>query len=139
MSSVEQRTISADAAERCVAAARASATGIGVAVSIAVVDAAGILKAFLHMDGAPVLSVAVSQRKAYTAAALRTSTQDFYDAYRDQPTMLTLIGALPGIAPLGGGVPVREGDTVIGAIGASGATAEQDVAVATSAAAAVSA
>jgi uncharacterized protein GlcG (DUF336 family) len=137
MSSVEQRTISAEAAERCLAAARAKAAELGVAVSIAVVDAAGGLKAFLHLDGAPPLSVVVSQRKAYTAAALRTPTQTLYDTYSGGP-LLTLIGALPGVAPLGGGVPIREGETVIGAIGASGATAEQDVEVATAAAAAVS-
>ena len=135
MSSIEQRTIGADAAERCIAAARARATELGVAVSIAVVDVAGGLKAFLHMDGAPPLSVAVSQRKAYTAAALRIPTQALYDTYREEPAMLSLIGALPGVAPLGGAVPIREGDAVIGAIGASGATAEEDVEVATAGAA----
>ena len=137
IATVEQRTISDEGARRCVAAARAQATELGLAVSIAVVDATGVLKAFVRVDGAPLLSVVVAQRKAYTAVAAGMPTQALYDGYRDEPVLLGLIGGLPGAAVIGGGVPLYHGDALVGAVGVSGGSVEQDVTIAEAAAAAV--
>ncbi len=138
MTSFEQRTISADAAARCLTAARTRARQLAIAVSIAVVDTSGTLKAFLRTDGARLVSVDTAQRKAYTAVALEASTHDLQEWYRDQPALLGLIGGLPGLAAIGGGVPLRAGEVLVGAIGVSGGSAAQDVEVAETAASALS-
>ena len=136
MGSVEQRTISAAGAAAAVEAARVKAAELGIAVSVAVVDPAGVLKAFARLDGSPLLSVNTCQQKAYTAVAVGIPTKDFHARYADQPALLGLIGGLPGLAVIGGGVPIYEGSALIGGVGVSGASAEQDAEVAGAAAAA---
>jgi len=137
--SIVEKTISTEAAGRCVAAALEAAGAMGVPVSVAVLDASGQLKAFARMDGSPLLSISTSQRKAYTAAAIGRPTKTLYDAFSSDPALLGLIGGLPGLAVIPGGVTIRDGETVIGAVGVSGATGEQDTTIAESAAAKVGA
>ena len=94
---------------------------IQVPMAISVVDEGGNLIAFHRMDDSLLASIAVSQSKAYTAAALRCST-------KDAAKMI-----LPGEARFclfGGGVPVMVNGRCIGGLGISGGTAEQDTAVA---------
>jgi glc operon protein GlcG len=138
VTSVEQRTISRADAQRCIEAAEQKAAEIGLPVSVAVVDGAGVLKAFARTDGASLLSVAVSQRKAYTAAAVGAPTDALFGAMEQAPSLLVLVGTQPGLALIGGGAPIQDGGAVVGAVGVSGGSAEQDAEVAAAAAAAVS-
>ncbi len=124
-------TISLDDARRMLLAGEAAAARLGVAYNIAVVDAGGHLVAFSRQDGALIGSIDLAVGKAVTARIF------------DKPTSLLAEMAQPG-APLygiqqtnagrvvifGGGIPVRAGGTVIGAVGASAGTIEQDIAVA---------
>ena len=134
--SYEERTISADAARHVVEVARQLAEKLGTPMSIAVVDAAGVMKAFLRMDGAKRLSVDSAQQKAYTAAASAFPTKAYYDAKRDDADVV-LLALLPGATAFGGGHPIVEGGVVIGGVGVGGGTAEEDAEIAAAAAASI--
>lgn len=92
-------------------------------VCIAILDDGGHLVHFLRMDGTQAGSVLVAQRKAESAVAFKRSTKVFQDAVGGGRTALL---ALPGAIPLEGGLPITVDGHVIGAIGVSGVTAEQD-------------
>jgi uncharacterized protein GlcG (DUF336 family) len=104
----------------------------GLTVSIAIVEPSGELSAFMRMDGAIYGSIYASQAKARTAARYRVPT-----AVREQQL---LGGRLPilsndEVIAIGGGVPIVRGGKVVGAVGVSGGTADQDAALATAIAA----
>ena len=119
--------VAADGAQRALAAAVAEARQQGWAVSIAVVDAAGELVAFLRMDGAPYSSIDVSRAKARTAARFRRPTRGLDSALT--AGRLAILG-LEGATPVEGGVPIVVGGEVVGAVGVSGVTSAQDAQVA---------
>jgi len=91
-----------------------------------VVDPNGDLVHLARMDGAQVASVGVSQGKARTAARFRRETRLFYNAYE---TGHPYIGTLdPTLVASPGGYPLVENGKLIGAIGCSGGTGDQDAA-----------
>lgn len=107
-------------------AAEAKALDLGVAVNIAIVDQSGQLKAFRRMDLAPLLSIGIAQRKAYSAVAFGIPTSKWYDLIKDSPGLLHGIPHTPDLVIFGGGFPIEVDGYLIGGIGVSGATEEQD-------------
>jgi uncharacterized protein GlcG (DUF336 family) len=81
------------------------------------------------MDGPPLISIEVAQNKAYTAL-FGMPSQELYNFIKNDPALLAGVPHIPRIALFGGGLPIREGDKVVGGIGVSGGTVEQDVACA---------
>lgn len=128
------RSVAAEGAQRAIAAATAEARQHGWAVSIAVVDPAGELVAFLRLDGAPISSVDIARAKARTAARFRRPTRIFDSTLT--AGRLPLLG-LEGVTPVEGGVPITVNGEVVGAVGVSGATSAQDAQVAQAGATAV--
>ena len=128
-----QASITSDKARQIVALAEAEARKHGWNMCIAVVDSSGDLVHFLRMDGSPINSVTLSQRKASTSARYQRPTQAFYDAYGTGPRLTRIIAAIShldlSLAVLPGGFPLVEGGRLIGAIGCSGGTGEQDTQV----------
>jgi uncharacterized protein GlcG (DUF336 family) len=126
--------VSADGAQRAIAAAVAEAKKQGWNVSISVVDVSGDLIGFLHMDAAPPGSTDISQAKGRTAARMKRPTKTL-------DSLLTggrvAILGLPGVTPVEGGVPIIVNGEIIGAVGVSGASSAQDAQVAQAGAAAV--
>jgi len=120
-------SISADGAGRALAAAVAEARRQGWAVSIAVVDPAGELVAFVRMDGAAYSSVAIAQAKARTAARFRRPTRSLDSSLT--AGRLAILG-LEGATPVEGGVPIVVNGEVVGAVGVSGVTSAQDAQIA---------
>ncbi len=121
-------------------AALARAAEIGGAFNIAVSDAAGGLLAFARMDGAFALSGGIAQDKAFTVAGFNGIPTDvFYDAIKGEDAVREGIGQRGRVAAFGGGVPILVGGHLVGAVGASGGSAEQDKAVAQAGADAVAA
>jgi len=116
-------TLTLAAVKQIVNAAEAEAVRNNWSVSIAVVDEHGELLAFRRMDGTSFASVEVSQAKARTAARFRTPTKALAD--RLTAGALVLL-SIDGVALLQGGLPITVNGTVIGAIGVSGVTSEQD-------------
>ena len=133
--------ITLDAAQRALAAGIAEAERRGVAVSLAVVDAGGVLRAFARMDGAEIAGEALAVDKAYTAVAHRTPTADLGALAQPGGELFGLQANGNGrYVMFGGGLPVTDdGGNVIGAVGVSGAAVAQDVACAEMALAALSA
>ncbi len=118
--------IDVEHAKQLVAAAEGEAKKRGWKMNIAVVDNNGDLIAFERMDGAQVASVTISQGKARTAARFRRESRLFYNAYETgHPYVSTLD---PGLVASPGGFPLVEGGKMIGAIGCSGGTGDQDAA-----------
>jgi glc operon protein GlcG len=116
--------ITGEKAKQILAAAEAEAKKRNWKMNIAVVDTNGDLVHFLRMDGAQIASVAISQGKARTAARFRRPTQIFYNAYESgHPYVSTLD---PTLVASPGGFPLVEGGKLIGAIGCSGGTGDQD-------------
>lgn len=128
------RAVAAEGAQRALAAATAEARRQGWAVSIAVVDPAGELLAFVRLDGAPYSSIDVARAKARTAARFRRPTRLLDSALTAGRTAIL---ALDGATPIEGGVPIVVDGQVVGAVGVSGVTSAQDAQVAQAGAAAV--
>ena len=115
-------------AQEWIRKACAKAAQLGVKVSACVVDSAGNVVATARMDGAFIVSPDVARGKAYTAAAFRANSKDMAERMKDRPVAaMGLINASGDrLVLLPGGVVAKKGDDVIGAIGVSGATSDQD-------------
>jgi glc operon protein GlcG len=110
-------------AREIAAAAEAHARENQWNVCIAIVDDGGHLLYFLRMDGTQTGSVTVSQEKARTACAFRRPTKTFEEGVAGGRTVIL---SLPGALPIEGGLPLVVEGTVVGAIGVSGVTSQQD-------------
>ena len=122
---LKKHSISSELAQKMVDAAVAKATELGVTENVAILDDGGNLKAFVRMDGAPILCIEMAQNKAYTAL-FGVSTQEFFDFIQGDPSLLAGIPTLARVAAWGGGFPIKVSGEVVGAIGLSGAPAVQN-------------
>ena len=119
--------VTLDAAMRVVEAARAKAEEIGVPMDIAVVDAGNNLTAFARMDNAWLGSIDIAQNKAYTARSFDMSTKDLAPLAQPNQPLYGIEASNDGnLIVFAGGIPLTDGDAVIGAIGVSGGSVEQD-------------
>jgi len=116
-------------AERFLAAAKAKAQQQGWKMSFAVVDGAGNPVALARMDGAGWLTAGVAQSKAFTAATFRRPSAEMAELVQARPQVLSSIASLTARPLLlaGGGLPLSIGGELLGGVGASGGTEEQDV------------
>jgi glc operon protein GlcG len=132
-----QPVISAEGAKAVLRAAEAKATEIGVPVVVVVVDHGGDLKALLGMDGAPKGAIQWSIDKAVTAASFRTPTHVLAEAMEGVPWAIPSLMGHPHATLAPAGFPLVIDGVVVGAIGASGGTPDQDQDVAQAGAAAL--
>jgi glc operon protein GlcG len=111
-----------------------------VRISVAVADEAGALLAFARMDGATRLSARTAVAKTQTVILTGKATLDLGREWREElgaePELFYGMIARPDVVPFGGGVPVRIGSRLAGAVAVSGATSVQDHEIAERAAAA---
>ena len=114
-----------DLARRAAAGAIAEAGRLNVPMAVAVVDTSGMLVLFEKMDQTQNGSVAVAQDKAVSAAFYRRPTKAFQDALSGGGASLRIL-TLRDANAVAGGIPLTVDGRVVGAIGASGGTAEQD-------------
>ena len=130
--------ISLAQAQAVVAAAVAAAQGNGTKMDIAVVDAGGNLKAFARLDGAWLGSIDISQKKARTARFFDLPTGEIGKLSQPGGPLYQIEVSNGGLITFPGGLPLKAADgTVIGGIGVSGSTVENDRAVAEAGAAAL--
>ena len=123
--------LSLEAAEEIVAAAKKKAVELDTRMDIAVVDAGGNLKAFARMDGAWLGSIDISIRKARTARWFDMNTGEIGKLSQPGGPLFAIEHSNGGLITFPGGVPLRnrKGE-IVGAIGVSGSTVENDHAVA---------
>ena len=124
-----------NAAAKAIEAAEQAAVSLDAKVCIAVVDSNGVLEDFKRMDGSAPGCVASAINKARAAAIYRTPTYNFMARVNHgEPALVTL----PGMVPLGGGVPAKNGaGTWLGAEGAAGSANPNEVKIATAGATAL--
>lgn len=115
-----ERALSLELANQIAAATVAACQAGGYAVSATVVDRAGQVRAVQRADNAGPHTIAASLQKAYTSASARNNTLAMMEAAQKNPGAANLVH-IPGFLLLGGGVPVRAGGEVIGAVGVGGA------------------
>lgn len=126
-------------AQKVIDAAIAKATEMGVAMDIAVVDAGTNLKHFVRMDGAWLGSIDIAQKKARTARYFDMPTGAIGELSQPGGPLYNIELSNGGLISFPGGLPLKNSDgEIIGAIGVSGSSVEDDHAVAEAGAAAVS-
>ena len=121
--------INQEQARKAIAGAMVEARKLNVPMAVAVVDTAGQLMAFERMDNTQIGSVGVSQDKATSAALYRRPTKVFQDVLAAGGAGLRVL-TLRGANAVEGGIPLSVDGKIIGAIGVSGGSAEQDGVVA---------
>ena len=117
-----ERNMSLDLANQIAASAVASCAANGYAVSATVVDRAGGVRAVQRADNAGPHTLGASQQKAFTSASAKNNPLAIVEIAQKNPGAANLVN-IPGYLLLGGGVPVKVGNEVIGAVGVGGAPA----------------
>lgn len=117
---LNERQISLALAEEAAEAAIMQCRMDGFRVTVTVVDRAGRIKAVVRDDGTGPHTLDSSRRKAYTSVSFRISTTDFTRLVETNPAAANLKD-LEGVIAVAGGLPIKVGDEVIGAIGVGGA------------------
>lgn len=115
-----ERNVSLELASQIAAASVAACQAGGYAVTAAVVDRAGGLRALQRADNAGAHTVEAAQAKAWTSASAKNTTLAMMDNAQKNPAAANLVH-IPGFLLLGGGVPIKVGNEVIGAVGIGGA------------------
>jgi uncharacterized protein GlcG (DUF336 family) len=119
-------SVTLDQAQAIIKAARAKADDIEVPMCIAVFDAGNNLTAFSRMDGAWLGSIDIAKSKAYTARAFDMPTRDLAEMAQPGEPLYGIEGANQNLIIFAGGIPLTEDETVVGAVGVSGGTPDQD-------------
>jgi uncharacterized protein GlcG (DUF336 family) len=123
--------VTIDQAEKAIAAARAKALELGTQMCIAVVDSGGVLKAFYRMDDAWVGSIDISMKKAKTAVFFGMPTGEIGKLSQPGGPLYGIEHSNDGLITFPGGLPIVDKDGVmVGAVGVSGSSVENDHAVA---------
>ena len=132
---VPMNSLSLSAAQRVADAAVAAARTHGVAACVAVSDPCGEPIVTVRMDGAPRLSADIARNKAYTVASFNgLPTHVWWPVIADDPALVHGITHTPRLVIFGGGAPIRIDRALVGAVGVSGGSTEQDRAIAEAAA-----
>ncbi|WP_152040744.1 GlcG/HbpS family heme-binding protein [Salinigranum salinum] len=126
--------VTLDVAKQLVAAAEEKADEIDVPMCIAVLDDGANLVAFHRMDDALLASVDIARNKAYTAVTLKMDTEAVWEAAQPGESLYGIGETNDGrIVTFGGGIPLEADGTVVGGVGVSGGSVEEDVTVASAA------
>jgi uncharacterized protein GlcG (DUF336 family) len=119
---VTQKALSLEMAQAIVDGVVERCRADGFSVSVTVVDASGLLKAFLRDEGNGPHTIDLSRRKAYTALTFASRWPTTLALSKDWDSPLgRAMPNIDGTAAVGGGVPIKVGDVAIGAVGVSGA------------------
>lgn len=123
----QQPTITLQNAQGVVESARQRAQEIGIPMNIAVVDEGNNLMAFARMEGAWLGSIDISQGKAYTARAFDMPTKDLAPLCQPGQPLYGIQASNQGhLVIFPGGIPLTENGMIVGAVGVSGGTVDQD-------------
>jgi len=115
-----EKNISLALANRIAAESVAACAANGYAVTATVVDRAGQVRAVQRADNAGPHTLAASERKAFTSASAKAPTKAMQEGAQKNPAAAQLTD-IPGFLLLGGGLPIKAGNDVVGAVGIGGA------------------
>jgi uncharacterized protein GlcG (DUF336 family) len=137
MATAQKTSVSLEDARRIIAAAEKKAQEIGQPMNIAVADEGANLVAFIRMENAWLGSIDIAQKKAFTSRAFDIATKDLAQHSQSGNQFFGIHASNDGkVMIFAGGIPLKSGGKVVGAIGVSGGSGEQDHAVAEAGAAA---
>jgi len=124
--------VTLDVAKDIVATAEQKAAEIDVPMCIAVMDEGANLVAFHRMDGTLLASIDIAQNKAYSSVSLKMDTETIHEVSQPGESLYGLGNTNDGrIITFGGGFPLEDAEgNVVGAVGVSGGSAEEDMTVA---------
>ncbi|MEW4981993.1 MAG: heme-binding protein [Cycloclasticus sp.] len=125
--SVATKNISTESASTAVLAAVEKAKEIGISINVSVVDSSAIEIAFLRMNNSFLPSMSIAKDKAYTAAGFGFPTMQWGEILQGTTQLQAGITVRPHVVTFGGGLPVIDGEELIGAIGVSGGSEEEDI------------
>jgi len=123
---VTERNLSLNMAKTIAETAVDTCRKMGYQISVTVVDRAGLVRASLRDDGAGLHTMENSQRKAYTARTFKVSTAEFRRLITENPERSAQTN-LSGVIAIPGGLPIKVGDDIVGAVGVSGTPGKDDV------------
>ncbi|CDK38443.1 MULTISPECIES: heme-binding protein [unclassified Halorubrum] len=125
-------TVTLDVAKQIITAAEEEAAAIDVPMCVAVMDGGANLVAFHRMDGALLGSVDIAQNKAYSSVSLKLDTEAIHEASQPGESLYGIGNTNGGrIVTFGGGFPLENDDgTVVGGVGVSGGSVDEDMTVA---------
>lgn len=129
VSSLKPNKLTLDIAKKLLEKAESKSKEINVPVVIAIVDAAGNLIAQHRMDNSLLVSVSLSLNKAYTAVATKLPTENLSELILPGKPLYTLEN-IKNITAVGGGIPIIINGNIVGAIGVSGGSVEEDILIA---------
>ena len=132
-----KHSLTSDAAQAIAAAAVKAAQLKSMAIGVCVSDAEGAPLALIRMDGVGAPIVEFCQEKAYTSAVTGAATSDFYKHMSSTASLAMGMTGRPRFLVWGGGLPIRQGNVLLGGIGVSGGSEEQDIKLAEEALAAI--
>lgn len=135
--SVSQSVIHHAATLRVIQAALDKAEVLGIKVCVAVMDSSGTLAGFARMPGAFLISGEIAMKKAHASAAIGAPAEMVEQALAQEAPRVREGIVLSGFSMIRGGLPLRSGETLVGAVGVSGGSESQDVDCATAGAAAL--
>ena len=115
-----EKNMSLELANQIAGATVAACTANGYAVTATVVDRAGTVRAVQRADNAGPHTVGAAQEKAFTSASAKNTTLAMMEGAQKNPAAANLV-YIPGFLLVGGGVPIKVGNEVIGAVGVGGA------------------
>ena len=116
-----------EAASVAAQAAVEKAKELNIGISVCVVDSSAIEVAFLRMNNSFLPSMDIARDKAYTSGGFGFPTMQWKDILEGNAQLQAGIVARPRVITFGGGLPIMEGDELIGAIGVSGGSEEEDI------------
>ncbi|PJE55445.1 MULTISPECIES: GlcG/HbpS family heme-binding protein [unclassified Marinomonas] len=106
---------------------------LGINICITIVCSSGRSLASVAMNNAPLLSQAISHKKAFTAVSFGIPTKEWQTRLAERNNTLLALQSEPDFTFLGGGIPISHQGSVVGAIGVSGGSEQQDIDCATTA------
>lgn len=127
---IRKNTLSCNAAESIQAAVLEKAQSLNIAIAVTLVDESGHMILFKRMDGAPLVATEAAKNKATTALFGLPTDELYNQVISQQPSMALSISNLSGVCPMAGGVPLYYDNCIVGAVGVSGGTLEQDGSIA---------
>ncbi|WP_158993816.1 heme-binding protein [Mucilaginibacter sp. L196] len=119
--------------EKLLDRAKSKAEEIGIPMNIAILDTAGHLKAFLRMDNAFLGSIDIAIKKAKTAMLFRMNSEKVGEFLKPEIGAYGMEASSGGLMGFAGGIPIKNGDEIVGYVGVSGGPVPMDFAVASEA------
>ncbi|MDH7459912.1 heme-binding protein [Chitinophagaceae bacterium 26-R-25] len=125
--------ITLDQAENLLAMAKGKAREIGIPMNVAILDTAGHLKSFMRMDNAFLGSIDIAIKKAKTAMLFRMNSEAVGEFLKPEIGAFGMEASSGGLMGFAGGIPIKDGEEIVGYIGVSGGPVPMDFQVASAA------